>query len=113
MVLVHVTGRNTDSTEQGKVMWARIKGKAENALMKMPFKAVYNFRPALMKPVPGQRHVKGIFRAALVFYPLLALLFPSMTLQEVARAMVNCVRFGSGNHSLEVPAIKAMAARTS
>lgn len=112
MVLVHVSGRSTDSTEQGRVMWARVKGKAENALMRMPFKAVYNFRPALMKPMPGQRHVKTAFRVALVLYPLLALFFPSMRLEEVARAMVNCVRFGRGNHVLEVDAIQAMAART-
>lgn len=112
MVLVHVSGRSTDSTEQGRVMWARIKGKAENALMRMPFKAVYNFRPALMKPVPGQRHVKALFRAALLLYPLMALIFPSMTLREVARAMVNCVRFGNGKHVLEVAEIKAMAARS-
>jgi hypothetical protein len=54
MVLVHVSGAQTDGSEQGKVMWARVKGKAENALARLPFKAVYNFRPALMKPTPGQ-----------------------------------------------------------
>jgi len=54
LVMVHVSGRSTDSTEQGKVMWARVKGKAENDLMKLPLKAVYNFRPALMKPVAGR-----------------------------------------------------------
>ena len=113
LVFVYVTGQHTDSTEQGRVMWARVKGKAENALMRMDFKAVYNFRPALMKPVPGQRHVKAVFRAALLLYPLLALFFPSMDLRDVARAMIHCARFGSGKHVLEVDAIKAMAARTS
>lgn len=112
MVLVHVSGRSTDSTEQGRVMWARVKGKAENALMRMPFKAVYNVRPALLKPVPGQRHVKAAFRAALVLYPLLALLFPAMSLRDVARALIHCVRFGSGKHVLEVEEMRAMAART-
>lgn len=111
MVLVHVSGRSTDSSEEGSVMWARIKGKAENALMRMPFKAVYNFRPALMKPVPGQHNIKPLFRAALVLYPLMALFFPSMTLREVARAMINCVRLGSGSHVLEVDGMRAMAAR--
>jgi uncharacterized protein YbjT (DUF2867 family) len=61
MILVHVSGSRTDATEQGKVMWARVKGKAENALMRLPCKGVYNFRPSLMKPRPGQRHVKGSY----------------------------------------------------
>jgi uncharacterized protein YbjT (DUF2867 family) len=59
MTFLHVSGALTDSSERGKVMWARVKGKAENELMRMPFKAVYNFRPSLMKPTPGQKHVKG------------------------------------------------------
>src|SRR5882724_11380384 len=54
MTLVHVSGAHTDGTEQGKVMWARVKGRAENALMRLPFKAVYNFRPSLMGPTLGQ-----------------------------------------------------------
>src|SRR5689334_12252760 len=68
MTLVHVSGAHTDGTEQGRVMWARVKGKAENALMRLPFKAVYNFRPSLMKPTPGQRHIKGSYRFMLLFY---------------------------------------------
>jgi uncharacterized protein YbjT (DUF2867 family) len=59
MTLVHVSGSHTDSSEQGKVMWARVKGKAENALMRLPFKGVYNFRPSLMKPTPGTRASEG------------------------------------------------------
>ena len=69
MVLVHVSGASTDGTEQGKVMWARVKGRAENALMKLPFRAVYNFRPGLMKPVKGQRNIKTSYRVGLVFLP--------------------------------------------
>ena len=49
LVMVHVSGAHTDGSEQGRVMWARVKGKAENALARLPFKAVYNFRPSLMK----------------------------------------------------------------
>jgi hypothetical protein len=59
MVLTHISGAHTDGTEQGKVMWARVKGKAENALMRLAFKGVYNFRISLTKPAPGQRRVKG------------------------------------------------------
>ena len=111
MVLVHVTGSHTDGTEQGKVMWARVKGRAENALVRLPFKAVYNFRPALMKPTPGQRHVKRSYRALLVFYPLLSLFFPGLPLRLVARAMINAVRFMPPQTVLEVKDIKELGLR--
>jgi uncharacterized protein YbjT (DUF2867 family) len=111
MVFVHVSGSHTDSSEQGKVMWARVKGKAENALMRLPFKAVYNFRPSLMKPTPGQKHVKAAYRAALVLYPLARLFFPGMLLRDVARAMINAVRSGAPKQVLEVPDIRALAAK--
>ncbi len=111
MVLVHVSGAHTDGTEQGKVMWARVKGKAENALARLPFKAVYNFRPSLMKPTPGQLHIKGSYKALLVFYPVLNLFFPGLPLSEVARAMLNAVRFGAPKTVLEAKDMKALAQR--
>ena len=61
-------------------MWARVKGRAENALMRLPFKGVYNFRPGLMTPKPGQKHLKTSYRVALVFAPLLKLFFRALTL---------------------------------
>jgi uncharacterized protein YbjT (DUF2867 family) len=108
MVMCHVSGRSTDSTEQGKVMWARVKGKAENALMKQPFKAVYNFRPALMVPVKGQLHVKTALK---VLTPVFAVLMSSATLklEEVERAMVNAVLRGAPRQVLEVDDIRALA----
>jgi uncharacterized protein YbjT (DUF2867 family) len=110
MVFTHVTGASTDGTEQGKVMWARVKGRAENALMREPFRAVYNFRPGLMKPVKGQRNLKTGYRVGLVFLPVLRLIFPMLTLSEVAHAMLNCVRVGAPKSVLEVSDIKALAA---
>jgi len=110
MTLVHVSGRSTDGTEQGKVMWARVKGKAENALMRLPFKAVYNFRPALMKPVPGQKHVKGGPLIA-ILYPLLKLVFPGMPLADVGRAMINAAKSGAPKQVLEVADIRELAAK--
>jgi len=95
MVLVHVSGASTDGTEKGRVMWARVKGRAENALMKLPFKGVYNFRPGLMTPKPGQKHVKTIFRVGLVLVPLLKLFFPALTLAQVGQAMIRCVKSGA------------------
>lgn len=111
MVLVHVSGASTDGTEQGKVMWARVKGKAENALARLPFKAVYNFRPALMKPTSGQRHIKGTYRALLVLYPLLNLFFTGIPLSVVGRAMINAVRFVPPGGVLEAKDIKALGLR--
>jgi hypothetical protein len=112
MVLVHVSGAHTDGTEQGKVMWARVKGKAENALSRLPFKAVYNFRPSLMKPAPSQKNIKGTYKALLVFYPLLSLFFPGLPLRQVGLAMINCVRFGAPKTVLEAKDMKAQAERS-
>src|SRR6185436_12655775 len=56
MTFCYVSGSGTDSTEKGKTMWARVKGKTENDLMKLPFKQVYNFRPGFMKPTPGLKN---------------------------------------------------------
>jgi uncharacterized protein YbjT (DUF2867 family) len=111
MTLVHVSGSHTDSTEQGKVMWARVKGKAENALMRMPFKGVYNFRPSLMKPTPGQQRVKGGYYLVRILYPVLTLVFPGMSLRDVARAMINAARFGAPKQVLEVAEIRKLSAR--
>ena len=109
MVLTHVTGASTDGTEQGRVMWARVKGRAENALVRLPFKGVYNFRPGLMTPKRGQKHVKPLFRAALVLAPVMKLFFPALTLEQVGRAMIHCVKSGAPKPVLEVPDIAALA----
>ena len=109
MVFTYVTGASTDSTEQGKTMWARVKGRAENALMRLPFKGVYNFRPGLMTPKPGQKHLKTAYRVALVFAPVLKLFFKALTLSQVGRAMIRCVQTGAPKQILEIPDIAALA----
>jgi hypothetical protein len=103
---------HTDGSEQGKVMWARVKGKAENALARLPFKAVYNFRPSLMRPAPGQKHIKCTYKVLLIFYPLLNLFFRGMPLRQVGLAMINCVRFGAPKPVLEASDIKDQAHRS-
>ena len=110
LVLVHVSGSHTDSSEQGKVMWARVKGKAENALMRLPLRGVYNMRPSLMKPVSGQINLKRAYRFMLVFYPLMKLFFPGLTLNQVGRAMIRCVRAGAPKQVLEPADIAALSA---
>jgi hypothetical protein len=111
MIFNHISGSHTDSSEKGKVMWARIKGKAENALMKLPFKKVYNFRPGFMKPTPVQKNVKSYYRFIGRLYPVLLFLFPNQvsTMHEVGLAMINSVRKGYPKQILEVKDIKLLA----
>ena len=111
MTFCHVSGTSTDSSEKGNVMWARIKGKAENGLMKLPFKAVYNFRPALMKPTTGQKYLSGYNKMYPVLYPVLRLFMPSKacTMQEIGQAMINSVLKGYPKQILEVRDIKLQA----
>lgn len=109
MVFTYVTGARTDSTEQGKSMWARVTGRTENALMRLPFKGVYNFRPGLMTPKQGQEHLKTGYRIGLFFAPLLKLFFKSLTLSQVGRAMIRCAQSGAPKQVLEIPDIAALA----
>lgn len=108
MTFIYVSGNRTDSSEQGKVMWARVKGRTENALMKLPFKGQYNFRPAIMKATKGQKNVKKIYK---ISAPLIAPFFPAktLTLKQVGRAMVNAVAKGYPKQILEVNDIIELA----
>jgi uncharacterized protein YbjT (DUF2867 family) len=110
MVFNFVSGGHTDSTEQGKLMWARIKGKTENALMKLPFKAQYNFRPGFMKPFKQQKNVKTLFKPIIWLFPIL-LPKISLTLKQVGQAMINAVLKGYPKQALEIADIKILAAK--
>jgi len=111
MTFIYVSGNRTDSTEQGKVMWARVKGRTENALLKIPFKAVYNFRPGFMKPVKGQKNVRFIYRIFDALSPLWYLTFPNWIckMEEVGHAMIHCTSNGYPQSVLEVKDIKLSA----
>jgi uncharacterized protein YbjT (DUF2867 family) len=111
MIFCHVSGAMTNSSEKGKVMWARVKGKAENNLMKLPFKAVYNFRPGFMKATYGQKNIKGYYKFIGGLYPLLNVLFPNhvCTIREVGEAMINSVLKGYPSKILEVKDIRTLA----
>jgi uncharacterized protein YbjT (DUF2867 family) len=103
MTFCYVSGTGTDSTEHGRMMWARVKGKTENDLKKLPFKSVYLFRPGLMKPVEDQKNIKPILKAAVLLYPLLKFLSPGnvCTLEDVGLAMIHATQVGYHKHILE------------
>jgi hypothetical protein len=103
MRFCYVSGKSTDSTEKGNVMWARVKGKTENDLGKL-FKAEYNFRPGMMKPAEGQKHVLSAYKYVGWLYPVVKLLAPNTacTLKEVGQAMINVCSNGYSKHVLEV-----------
>jgi uncharacterized protein YbjT (DUF2867 family) len=107
MVFVYVTGRGTDSTEQGRLMWARVKGKTENDLLKLPFKAAYMFRPAGIQPLHGVRSKTAWINAIyVVASPLLARLARTSpqymtTSERVGRAMISVARDGYPKPVLE------------
>jgi hypothetical protein len=111
MVFNFVSGAMTDSSETGRVMWARVKGKTENALIRLPFKNVYNFRPGFMKATPGQKNVKSYYGLIAWMYPLLKVFMPNhvLTLSEVGQAMINSVIEGCDKQVLEVRDIKELA----
>lgn len=111
MTFCYVSGAGTDSTEQGRQMWARVKGKTENDLLKLPFKAVYNFRPAVMQPTKGARNVKGIYKVFLVLFPLFRAFNGTyfLTLKEVGKAMINVVINGNPTSVVEVKDIARLS----
>ena len=114
MVFVYVTGRGTDSTERGPLMWARVKGKTENDLLKLPFKAAYMFRPAVIQPLHGIRSKTAWYQAAyVVAAPVLTLLnriAPKYvtTTEQVGRAMIKVARDGYPRPVLESEDINAV-----
>ena len=108
LVFTFVSGRSTDSSEEGKVMWARVKGKTENELMKLGFKGAYNFRPALMLPTPGQKSMKNSYK---ILASILKYVMPksALTLKQVGKAMIHAVTKGYPKQVLEVEDIRKLA----
>jgi uncharacterized protein YbjT (DUF2867 family) len=107
MTFIYVSGAGTDSTESGRTMWARVKGKTENAILRLPFKAAYMFRPGVIQPLHG---IKSKTKSYQVFYaiatpifPLLKALFPRhiVTTEGLGRAMLNVTRHGFPKSILE------------
>jgi uncharacterized protein YbjT (DUF2867 family) len=107
MTFVYVSGAGTDSSEKGRVMWARVKGKTENAILRLPFKAAYMFRPGVIQPVHGARSKTTAYRIGYALtkpvLPLLRRLFPRyiLTTEEIGRAMIYVAKQGAIKKVLE------------
>ena len=114
LTFCYVSGEGTDSSEHGRVMWARVKGKTENQLLRMPFKA-YMFRPGYIHPLKGVRSKTAMYRAAAavfrVLYPLLRIVAARYvtTSVNVGRAMINVAATGYAKPVLENPDIDLVA----
>lgn len=114
MTFVYVSGMGTYTTEHGRSMWARVKGRTENALLRLPFKAAFMFRPGAIMPMHGVRSKTALYRAAYVvltpLYPLIKRLSPNAvtTSEQVGRAMLQVARHGYPNPVLETADINAL-----
>jgi hypothetical protein len=91
MVFCYISGAGTDSTEKGRIMWARVKGKTENDLMKLPFRDVYAFRPGVLIPSEGAVNVLPAYKFVKWLVPAIKPLFPAFvgSLNELGKAMIN------------------------
>src|SRR5260221_528940 len=107
MTFIYVSGASTDSSERGGSMWARVKGKTENALLRLPFKAAYMFRPGAIQPMHG---IKSKTRSYRILYGLMAPLMPALnawfpkyvtTTEKLGRAMLRVAKVGAGRRGLE------------
>ena len=120
MTFIYISGMGTDSTEHGRVMWARVKGATENALLRLPL-AAYMFRPGAIQPMHGEKSKTRMYRvmyAAMGFaIPVLLRLFPNSvtTTERIGRAMIEVAKHGAAKKLLETRDINELArgARTS
>jgi len=116
ITFIYVSGASTDSTEKGRAMWARVKGETENALLAMPFKAKYMFRPGIIRPLHGIRSKTKVYRIAYAvltpLYPILKLVAPQLltNTEAVGRAMIAVAANGTDKLHLENDDINRLAA---
>ncbi len=111
MTFCYISGAGTDSSENGKLMWARVKGKTENDLGRLPFKAVYNFRPGIIEPTKGLKNTLGFYKYLGWLIPVIKLFAKNIacSLKEIGLAMINAAGKGYEKNILEVKDIIAVA----
>ena len=114
ITFIYVSGQGTDSTERGRVMWARVKGRTENALLTLPFRT-YMFRPGMIIPLYGIRSrtawYNAIYAVATPVYPVLRRFFPGSvtTTEQLGKSMISVARSGSAKRVLETPDINSVS----
>ena len=114
MTFCYISGAGADSTEQGRIMWPRVKGRTENALLRLPFRAVYVFRPGAIQPLHGIRSPTALYRALYAvlgpFLPLLKTLSPDSltTTEQLGKAMLQASLVGAPKAILEMPDINRL-----
>jgi len=115
MTFIYVSGAGTDSTGSGRFMWARVKGKTENDLLRLPFRAAYMFRPGFIQPLHGVTSKTALYR---IFYTMLGPLIPLLmavapryvtTTERLGRAMIEAARHGAPKAVLEGKDINELA----
>jgi len=115
MTFCYVSGAGTDSSESGRMMWARVKGKTENHLLQLPFKAAFMFRPGYIQPLKGIRSKTRLYQTfytlARPLYPALKTLFPSYvtTTEKLGLAMIEVALHGNTQPLLKNRDINALA----
>lgn len=111
MTFCYVSGAGTDSTEKGKSMWARVKGKTENDIFALPFKQSFAFRPGYIHPTKGLKRVHNFYKYMTWMYPVLLKLFPNTvsTLKEVGLAMIAVAKYGYEKKIIEPNDIRLLA----
>lgn len=113
MTFCYVSGQGTDSTEKGRLAWARVKGKTENDLMKLFAGRAYAFRIGFLKPEKNYKNTLGLYKYVGWLYPFVRKISNkyASTLPEVGRAMINCATVGYEKQVLEVEDIVKLAER--
>jgi len=111
MTFCYVSGGGTDGTEKGRLKWARVKGKTENDLMKLPFEQVFNFRPGFIKPIKTQKYAHKFYKYVNWMFPIGRKIYPNgfCTMEELANAMINTLSHNNERRTLEGKDIIALA----
>lgn len=102
MSFSYISGAYTDSSEKGRSMWARVKGKTENDLMKLPFSHVYAFRPFMLFPTAGMKHALPYYKYLGFMFPLMRAIGFGCTLSELGQAMINAAAYGYPKQHIEL-----------
>jgi uncharacterized protein YbjT (DUF2867 family) len=114
MTFLYISGSGTDGTERGRSMWARVKGKTENDILKLPFKAAYMFRPGFIQPLHGIRSktpsYQFFYNVTRPVFPLLQKIFSRQitTTEQLGRAMIRVARDGYPKPVLEARDITSL-----